>query len=84
MKVFYELALHPEHRQNFKLCAQVHDSILFQFRRGHEYLAEEVRKRMEIPVVIRDIKGVERTFTVPAAIKIGKPGTWAKYWSEIE
>ena len=84
MKVFYELALHPEHRQNFKLCAQVHDSILFQFRRGHEYLAEEVRKRMEIPVVIRDIKGIERTFTVPAAIKIGKPGTWAKYWSEIE
>lgn len=84
MRVFYEIALHPVHSRNFKLCAQIHDSILFQFRAGHEYLADMVRKYMEIPVTIKDIKGIERTFTVPAAIKIGQAPNYARYWSEIE
>ena len=84
MVVFYELALHPEHAVNFKLCAQIHDSILFQFRKGHEYLAEEVRKRMEIPVKIVGYDGVERNFIVPAAIKAGKDGKGAYRWSETE
>ena len=44
---------------------------------------------MEIPVVIKDIAGVERTFTVPAALKIGIVNSEgelvrAKYWSETE
>lgn len=84
MVVFYELALHPEHSANFKLCAQIHDSILFQFREGHEYLAEEVRKRMEIPVTIVGYDGVERNFVVPAAIKAGKDGKGSTRWSETE
>jgi DNA polymerase I-like protein with 3'-5' exonuclease and polymerase domains len=84
MVVFYELALHPTHSANFKLCAQIHDSILFQFREGHEYLAEEVRKRMEIPVTIVGYDSITRTFTVPAAIKAGKDGKGSKYWSETE
>lgn len=83
MKVFYDLAIHPEHRENFKLCAQIHDSILFQYRIGHEYLAEEVRKRMEIPVTVVGADGKLRKFTVPAASKIGGTGG-AKYWSETE
>lgn len=84
MKVFYEVAMHPEHSRNFKLCAQVHDSILFQFRAGHEYLAELVRKAMEIPVTVLGADGKIRTFTVPAAAKLGRDNKGAKYWSETE
>lgn len=84
MVVFYEIALHPEHSANFKLCAQIHDSILFQFRKGHEYLAEEVRKRMEIPVTVTGYDGITRTFVVPAAIKAGADGKGAQYWNETE
>jgi hypothetical protein len=39
---------------------------------------------MEIPVTVRDVSGTYRTFTVPAALKIGPPGKPAKYWSETE
>lgn len=84
MKVFYEIAIHPDHSKNFKLLAQIHDSILFQFREGHEYLADMVRERMEIPVTIKGYDGITRTFTVPAAIKAGKDGKGAKRWSETE
>jgi DNA polymerase I-like protein with 3'-5' exonuclease and polymerase domains len=80
LSVFYDLAFNP----NFKLCAQIHDSILFQVREGHEYLIEEVKKRMEIPVTITGYDNVTRTFTVPAAAKAGKDGKGAKYWSDTE
>lgn len=75
---FYEISIHPKYRDHFKLCAQIHDSILFQYRIGHEYLAEKVKKLMEIPVTIKGADGVTRTFTVPAALKIG-----GKYWSDL-
>jgi DNA polymerase I-like protein with 3'-5' exonuclease and polymerase domains len=77
LKVFYEIAL--PHSRDFKLLAQIHDSILFQYRIGRDDLALRVKELMEIPVTIKDIKGIERTFTVPAALKCGK-----KYWSELE
>lgn len=80
MLVFYDLAFKPE----FKLLAQIHDSILFQTKIGHEYLIEEVKKRMEIPVTIQGYDGVTRTFTVPAAAKAGKDGNGAARWSETE
>ncbi len=81
--VFYEIAMHSEHSANFKLCAQIHDSILFQFRIGHDYLCGMVQERMEIPITIRAYDGKIRTFTVPAGIKAGKNYN-AKYWSETE
>lgn len=84
MTVFYELALHPIHSKNFKLCAQIHDSILFQFREGHEYLCQEVKQRMEIPVTVTGYDGVTRTFTVPAAVKAGKDNKGSLRWSETE
>lgn len=84
MKVFYEIAIHPEKRKIFRLLSQIHDSILFLFKEGHEYLAEEVRKCMEIPVTVTGYDGKERTFTVPAAIKAGKDGKGAHRWSETE
>jgi DNA polymerase I-like protein with 3'-5' exonuclease and polymerase domains len=82
MRVFYEIALcNPS---TFRLHAQIHDSILFSYRRGTEALAERVRACMEIPVTIRDVHGKYRTFTVPAALKIGTLERPAKYWSETE
>jgi hypothetical protein len=84
MRVFYEIAINPVHSNNFRLLAQIHDSILFQFRKGHEYLAEKVKEIMEVPVTIKAYDGQTRTFTVPAAIKAGKEGKGAIRWSETE
>lgn len=82
LKVFYEIAL-PE-AENFRLHAQIHDSILFSFREGRVDLATKVAKLMEIPVSVRGVDGKIRTFTVPAALKAGKDGQGAHYWSETE
>lgn len=76
MRVFYEVAL-PNPR-DFKLGAQIHDSIFGQYRIGREDLAHKVKSLMEIPVVITDIAGIKREFTVPAALKLG--GT---KWSDL-
>jgi DNA polymerase I-like protein with 3'-5' exonuclease and polymerase domains len=77
MIVFYKIAL--PNVGNFKLCAQIHDSILFQVRKGHEHLAQQVKEAMEIPVTVVGYDMKERTFTVPAALKGG-----ADRWSETE
>jgi len=82
LKVFYEIAL-PE-AKNFRLHAQIHDSILFSYREGYGHLAEKVKELMEIPVTVKGVDGKYRTFTVPAALKNGKDGKGAKYWSETE
>lgn len=82
MRVFYEIAL--SNPDTFRLHAQIHDSILFSYKRGHEYLADKVQQCMQIPVSVRDVSGTTRTFTVPAALKIGTPELPATYWSETE
>lgn len=84
VRVFNDIAINPEYADNFKLLAQIHDSILFSVRIGHEYLANMVRERMEIPVTVKSYDGVTRTFTVPAAIKGGKDGKGSVYWSDTE
>lgn len=76
MDVFYKIALPNPH--DFRLNAQIHDSILFQYRIGHEHLAQQVKTLMERPIQVTDIKGITRTLTVPAALKCGK-----QYWSEL-
>jgi DNA polymerase I-like protein with 3'-5' exonuclease and polymerase domains len=82
MQVFYKVAL--PNPQTFRLNAQIHDSILHCFKIGHEHLSREVAKLMEIPVSVRDISGITRTFTVPAAIKAGKDGKGVTFWSDTE
>lgn len=82
MKVFYDIAL--VHCIDFRLHAQIHDSIPFSYREGKEHLAERVKECMEIPVTVRDVHGITRTFTVPAALKMGKKDKPSKYWSETE
>jgi len=82
MRVFYDIAL--PHAHEFRLHAQIHDSILFSYSTESVGLPERVRECMQIPVSVRDVSGITRTFTVPAALKIGKPGKPATYWSETE
>ena len=82
MKVFYEVAL--PNPTTFRLHAQIHDSILFSYAEGHAGLAQKVRQAMEIPVTVKDVSNIYRTFTVPAAVKNGKAGKPAIYWSETE
>jgi DNA polymerase I-like protein with 3'-5' exonuclease and polymerase domains len=82
MKVFYEIAL--RYPADFKLLAQIHDSILFQFRIGKEELAEKVKECMEIPVSVVGYDGKEREFTVPAALKAGTGGDGADNWGDTE
>jgi len=89
LSVFHDIAINPKHSNNFKLLAQIHDSILFQYRLGHEYLCDMVVERMQIPVTIKGYDGKTRTFVVPAGAKRGMhldaPRTGrALYWSETE
>ena len=82
MKVFYEIAL--RYPKDFKLLAQIHDSILFEFREGMEFLIDAVKSCMEIPVTITGYDGKQRTFTVPAAAKAGANGKGAADWGSTE
>lgn len=86
LKVFHEIQMNKKHAPNFKLMAQIHDSIFGQYRIGHRYLTEMVRDMMEIPVTIRGYDKKIRTFTVPASVKAGtdKSNNIATYWSETE
>lgn len=87
LRVFYEIAL--PNAECFRLHAQIHDSILFSYKEERRDLADKVRDCMEIPVTVRDVSGTYRTFTVPAALKLGmknKDGEFikAKYWADTE
>ena len=69
VRVFNEVWI--PHHNNFKLCAQIHDSILFQYREGHEYLADMVAVCMTNETKVTDIKGKARTMIVPVDLSIG-------------
>lgn len=72
LRVFRELAFLP----TFKLLAQIHDSILFMTKIGHDHHAQRVKELMTTTVPVTDCFGVTRPLTVPVDIK--KLGhTWA-------
>ena len=73
-RVFTEIAL--VERKDFRLNAQIHDSILFCYRKGRQDLAYKVRDMMQVPVLVKDPYGIERTLCVPSALK-GEGRTWA-------
>ena len=77
MRVFTELW--RENSRNLKLCAQIHDSILFQYREGHEHLAWKLKEMMRVPVMVTDTFGITRELIVPVDLKMG-----GKRWSEVE
>ena len=82
MRIFYEVAL-PNPR-DFRLFAQIHDSILFAYRKGFDHLPLAVKSCMEIPVSVKDVSGITRTFTVPASLKLGRKDRPSTYWSDTE
>lgn len=77
MRIFREVALAEPF--DFKLCAQIHDSILFQYRKGREDLVQRVAELMYFPVRVTDCKGIERDLRVPIDMKAG-----SRVWSELE
>jgi hypothetical protein len=81
MRVFYEVWM-PNQR-DFKLYAQIHDSIFFAYREGRIDLAYKVKECMENPIKIKDVSGIERTLLVPAALKLGGPAG-AVRWSDCK
>jgi len=76
-RIFYEIAL--ANPMDFRLHAQIHDSVLFSYRSNRRDLAIKVRECMTHPMTIKDWKGIARTFTIPVALK-GE----AKYWNELK
>lgn len=79
MRVFYEIMLNPLLNRDIIIFGQIHDSIPHQVRIGKEYLTNEVKSRMELPLTVTGADGKTRTYTVPAACK-----TPSKYWSDCE
>ena len=65
IKVFNKLWRNP----HIKILAQIHDSILFSLRDGHDYLAQEVQKLMTFPVPVTDCFGEVRDMIVPVDVK---------------
>jgi hypothetical protein len=62
-----------------RIKAQIHDSILFQFRAGQRHLADTVRERMINPVEVTDCFGITRTMVIPPDMSAGKVR-----WSELK
>lgn len=77
LKVFTNIYL--PNPTNFKLCAQIHDSILFQYRRGYEHLAWQVKEEMRIPILVKDTFGKVRELVVPVDLKGD-----ATRWSDVK
>lgn len=64
--------------QNFRLKAQIHDSILGQVRAGHEHLVMELREILQRKVNVRDKNNIIRVMEIPVAAKISPiGGSWA-------
>jgi DNA polymerase I-like protein with 3'-5' exonuclease and polymerase domains len=77
MSVFENVALREP--RDFKLCAQIHDSIVFQYREGRTDLVRRVAECMLFSVEVKDCKGVTRQLRVPVDMKAE-----AKRWSDIK
>ncbi|CAM6053483.1 unnamed protein product [Sphagnum tenellum] len=74
IKVFNEIWL--PNQEDFKLCTQIHDSLLFQYREGREDLAWKVADCMKNKTEIIDTFGIKRTMTVPVDLK-GNGRRWS-------
>lgn len=77
IKVFNEIQI--PNWKDFRLKAQIHDSILFQYRIGRIDLALAARKLLEQDIPVKDVKGKQRIMRIPVDLK-GE----ATYWSELK
>lgn len=74
LKVWKNIAL--PNPNDFKLHAQIHDSIFFAYRKSRPDLALRVKEEMSVPIEVTDIFGVTRTLRVPVDLK-GEGENWA-------
>lgn len=65
-------------RDRVRIKAQIHDSILFQYRAEDKSAAEEVKARMQTAVEVKGVDGIRRTMRIPGELKHG-----AERWSEL-
>lgn len=75
MKVFFNVAL--KYPEDFKLGPQIHDSILFQYRKGRKDIALAVKSEMKVSIPVKDTFGITRTLTVPTSLK-GEATSWSE------
>ena len=66
LRVFKEVWL--PNQKDFRLCCQIHDSIVFYYRQGRVDLAWEVKRCMEHPLEVTDFRGTKRTMLIPSAL----------------
>jgi hypothetical protein len=81
-KCFYRLwhdQVYGDLRGIFRIKAQIHDSIPYQYRADHPEVPGIVQERMRFPVNIADCDGVVRTMLIPPDMAAGK-----KRWSELK
>lgn len=72
MVIFREM-LFGKLRDVIRLKAQIHDSIFYGYHKEHrDWAPEYVRKQMENPIEVRDIKGVKRTMLIPPDMSYGE------------
>lgn len=70
---FKEIYWRVQHRnpRDFRLKAQIHDSIFGQNRIGRRDLVAEAYKLSIRPIEIADCYGIKRTLVTPMAVKVG-------------
>lgn len=69
----------PNH-QNYRLKAQIHDSVFGQVRKGHKHLLDQTVEILRIPVQVMGSDGKTRTMIIPPDLKY-KEG--ARTWGDI-
>jgi len=62
-----------------RLKAQIHDSVLFQYRKGDLETVRAARACMDNPIEVKDRLGIARTMRIPTDVKGG-----ARKWSDLK
>jgi hypothetical protein len=79
-EVFYKIwrqSVYGDLRNKVRIKMQIHDSIFYVYR--GEGTPELVRQLMVNPLMVKDIKGVERKLVIPVDMSYGK-----RSWAELK
>ena len=79
MMPIYRSMLYGELRGVFRLKANIHDSLVYTYKKHADWVPQKVADMMRISVKVRDIKGVERTMIIPPDISAGQT-----HWSMLK
>lgn len=60
-----------DHASVFRLKAQIHDSIFFQYRIGAEWVVDKVNSMMQTTIQVKGSDGITRPLFIPTDIKSG-------------